>query len=84
MFDAAYCTNPCELMKVALVVRVNDRRGSRTPVVKSSDSVEPSPFPGSIRLAVFLVRFGIPVNATTFVVVDGGVKVLLYVMGGSC
>jgi hypothetical protein len=40
--------------------------------------------PGSIRLAVFLVRFGIPVNATTFVVVDGGVKVLLYVMGGSC
>jgi len=42
-FAAAYCTNPCELMKVALVVRVNVRRGSRTPVVKSSESVEPSP-----------------------------------------
>jgi hypothetical protein len=71
-------------MYVAVVLRVNVRRGSSTPVVKSSDSVEPSPFPGSNRLAVFLVRFGIPVNATTFVVVDGGVKVLLYVMGGSC
>jgi hypothetical protein len=82
-FASAYWTYPCELMKVALVVRVNDRRGSRTPVVKSRDSVEPSPFAGIRSLVVLLVRLGIPVNATKFVVVAGGVNGLLYVMGGS-
>ena len=70
-------------MNVALLLRVNVRRGSSTPVVKSRDSVEPSPFAGIRRLVVLLVRLGIPVNATKFVVVAGGVNGLLYVMGGS-
>ena len=55
MFASAYCTSPLLLMNVAFVLRVNVRRGSRTPVVKSSESVEPSPFAGSrLNLLRFL------------------------------
>jgi hypothetical protein len=81
-FVPAVVTYPLELMYVAVVLaRVNVRRESRTPVVKSSVSVEPSPFAGRRRNLFFLRA--IPVKALSREVVLGTVLVWLFVMGES-